>query len=158
MTAVGNVGQTDFRGAGSNQPCTLFGLPDDPKPIFDPDAIFDKDAALPDPRSDMSLGALCAGNLVGDWSPAAPSKTGESRSGSTLTLNHQSSASSNAVCQISEILPLEPQLDGPLEVVSYAAFPATAQSLRCTRCWTLKQKVRRICFRLDGNLDESILV
>ena len=139
----------EFRGADSDQACTLFGLPDDPEPIFNPDASFDPEAASsskPNPRSDMSLGVLCIGNSVDDWSPAALSGLGESCSSSTPILTHQSSASSNAAWQISEILPLEPQSDGQLDVVSYAALPATAQSLRCTRCWTLKQKVCRTSF------------
>ena len=149
MTAVGNVGQMDFRGAGSNQACTLFGLPADPEPIFNPNASSDQAATLPsepDPRFDMSLGSFCTGNFVDDRSPAALLELGESSSSSSLILNHQSSASSNAACQISRILPLEPQSDGDLDVVSYAAFPTAAQSLRCTRCWTLKQKVCCISF------------
>ena len=144
MTAVGNVGQMDFRGPGSNQACTLFGLPDDPEPIFSPNANSDQAVTLPSepaPKSDRSLGTFCKGNPVDSWSPAALSELGESCSSSSLILNHQSSASSNLACQISQILPLEPQSDGQLDVVSYAAFPTAAQSLRCTRCWTLKQKV-----------------
>ena len=151
MSAVRNIDQMDFQGAGSNQACTPFGPPDDPEPIFNPDASSDQAATLasePDPRSDLSLGALCTRNSVDDWSPAALSKVDHSFSSSPLILNHQSSASSNAAYQVSKVLPLEPQSDGHLDVLSYAAFPATAQSLRCTRCWTLKQKVCHYPFDL----------
>lgn len=147
---VRTVDQMDFQGAWLNQESTPFGPLDDPEPLLNPDNsdwdnASDGQAATlasePHPGSDLSLGSLYTSYSRDDWSPAALSEVEQPCSTLTLILNHQSSVSSNAEYQVSKVLPLEPQSDDHLDVLSHAAFPDTAQSLRCTRCWTLKQKV-----------------
>lgn len=143
------VDQMDFQGTWLNQESTPFGPLDDPEPLSSPDnsdldnASDGQAATLASEPHPGSLGSLHTGYSMDDWSPAAHSEVGQPCSSSTLILN---SISSNAAYQVSEVLPLEPQLDGHLDVLSHAAFPDTAQSLRCTRCWTLKQKVYHLPF------------